>query len=176
MNWIAAFELIASGATAAGVLIAAYQLRLTKQQALTQFEDEVNRQYREIARRLPVKAFLGEDLDAEEFGRALDEFFYYIDLCNEQVFLRRNGRVRWDTWVNWRDGIQSNLALPAFRRAWEEIKGRSESFDHLRMLEKDGFRTDPASWSDDHLSTLKQSSPSRLPLTRPVSVRGTPGE
>lgn len=147
MDWIATIGLVASGATAAGVLVAAYQLRLTKQQALTQFEDEINREYREIARRLPVKALLGEDLDVEEFSRALDEFYYYIDLCNEQVYLRRKGRVRSDTWFNWRDGIQANLARPAFRRAWEEIKARSDSFDDLRELERSGFRTDPVSWT-----------------------------
>ena len=72
---------------------------------------------------------------------------HYIDLTNEQIFLRQYNRVSAKTWENWRDGIKSNLARPAFKRAWNEIKLRvPKSFEELRRLEKVDFKDDPLKW------------------------------
>jgi len=60
---VALLTLAASAATAFGVILAAWQLRLTKEQARIQFEDGLNAQYRECIRHLPVRAMLGEPLD-----------------------------------------------------------------------------------------------------------------
>ena len=57
-EWIQA---TASIATAVAVFVAGWQLRLTKRQAITAFEDELARQYREIAQRLPIEALLREE-------------------------------------------------------------------------------------------------------------------
>jgi hypothetical protein len=144
LDWVTA---IASIATAVGVLMAWWQIRLAKQQAITQFEDNMAREYREIALRLPVRALLGEELDEKEYAQALDDFYHYIDLSNEQTFLRQNKRISAETWKNWCDGIKSNLSRPAFRKAWEEIKSRAnDSFAELRRLEASGFKDDPHSW------------------------------
>lgn len=122
------------------------QVKLRKEQATTSFEDELSREYRELARDLPVKVLLGDELDESEFEENFQELYYYIDLSNEQVFLRFEGRVSKETWENWQAGIESNLNRPAFREAWEQIKARSESFDELRRLERKNFQTDPADW------------------------------
>ena len=45
-------QAIASVATAVGVLLAGWQLRVGKQQGLTSFEDSLASQYRDIIRRL----------------------------------------------------------------------------------------------------------------------------
>jgi len=130
-----------------GVLFAGWQLFLTKRQAITSFEDSVSREFREIAQRIPVKALLGEALSAAELTEAPDEFYHYIDLSNEQVFLRLNGRVSKATWRNWADGISSLLRRPAFRAAWEEIKAKApDSFEELRLLEAHEFQADPRTW------------------------------
>lgn len=50
---------ISSLFTAVGVLLAFRQLQLAKRQALTTFEDQMAAQYRELIRRIPVKALLG---------------------------------------------------------------------------------------------------------------------
>jgi len=123
----------ASVATAAGVLIAGWQLRLAKQQAITAFEDQLGSQYREIARRLPVQALLGEKLDPATQASALPEFYHYFDLSNEQAFLYRRKRVRRHTWTEWSEGIEQNLRRPAFMTAWAEVTARApESFNDLR--------------------------------------------
>jgi hypothetical protein len=131
------------------LILTFWQVRLVKRMAITQFEDTLGREYREPAGRLPTRALLGEELSEEEHQRALDEFIHYIDLCNEQVFLRRCKRLSLATWENWRDGIQSNLAQPAFARAWCEVQARSKNFRELRWLEEEKFKSDPAEWGPE---------------------------
>lgn len=145
--WISA---VVSGVSALGLILTFYQVRLVKRLAITQFEDTLGREYRELAARLPTKALLGECLTDDEHKQALDEFIHYVDLCNEQVFLRRCGRISASTWENWRDGIQTNLVLPAFARAWSEIKDRSANFQGLRRLETEQYKSDPANWVEDN--------------------------
>jgi hypothetical protein len=104
----------------------------------------LTREYRELSRGIPVKAHLGEELTKEEFDAALSAIYQYIDLTNEQIFLRINGRIYKATWDNWVDGIQANFRRPAFKQAWAYIQEHSKgSFDELRRLEKDGFSGDP---------------------------------
>lgn len=126
-------QTLAALATAFGVFVAAWQLRHTKDQALTTFEDQLAAQYREIARRLPVKALLGERLDDSEQAAALADFYHYFDLSNEQAYLHSCGRVRPQTWEEWRQGIEANVSRPAFEEAWCEIQKRSpNSFGDLK--------------------------------------------
>jgi hypothetical protein len=84
MNWSwSALQAIASVVTAAGIIIGAIQLRLTKKINQTQFEDDLTKQYREITEMIPVKALLGEELTPEEFKEAQKGLYYYVDLSNE---------------------------------------------------------------------------------------------
>ena len=130
-----------------GIGIGAYQLKHTRQQALTTFEDSLAREYRELANRLPTKALLGKPLNEVEQQIAFDELYHYFDLSNEQVFLRNIGRVRRDTWIYWRDGIKANFGRPAFACAWEEIKTLApKDFTELHRLIEGNFQEDPEKW------------------------------
>jgi hypothetical protein len=122
---------LASVATAVGVAVAAYQLFVARQQARTTFEDSLNAQYRVVIERLPLEALFGEQINrAEVFGH-LPHFYRYFDLCNEQAFLQKNGRISKKTWQNWEDGIRANMSRPAFALAWSEVAGRaSGDFDY----------------------------------------------
>jgi hypothetical protein len=138
----------ASVATAVGVLLAWWQIKQSSLQAATSFEDGLAREYREIAQRLPVVALLGGELSGDDLQDNLDDFYHYIDLSNEQVFLRQQGRIRETTWLNWREGIESNLTRPAFAAAWAIIKEKApRSFGELRRLEISTFSEDPRRWS-----------------------------
>ena len=126
---------IANSATALAVIFAAIQIWLAKKQEATSFEDSLVKEYREIAARLPTKALLGEPLTDEQHEQCFDEMYHYFDLCNEQAFLKKNGRVSKKTWRFWSDGIKSNLRRPAFERAWSEIAARSNGdFSELREV------------------------------------------
>jgi len=66
------------------------------------------------------------------------------DLSNEQIYLRKKGRVRKDTWEDWKKGIQANLSKPAFLDVWNEVKDKSPgTFSFLEALEKRNFNFDP---------------------------------
>jgi hypothetical protein len=147
-RWPEMVEQIGAIATAVGVLLGAWQLRRSAIQARTDFEDRVAEEYRRISQRIPVEALLGDGLSPEKQSECLAVFYQYIDLSNEQVFLRMTRRISKRTWVNWRDGIRSHLARSAFASAWQEIKVRAaDNFDELRLLEKSNFEGDPATWS-----------------------------
>ena len=156
-DWKEIIQLLASVATALGVGVAAYQIWVAKKQSKTSFEDDYTRQYREIIQRIPVKALLNEDLPDNDFQSALNEIYNYIDLTNEEIFLRRQNRIGTKTWENWRDGIESNLKLPAFKKAWELIKEKTPSnfFEELRCFEVWNFKPDPKSWNDKDIEECR---------------------
>lgn len=135
MNTFEIIQSVASIATAIGVAIAAWQLRLSKRQAQSQFEDTFAEQYRSIASSLPLDALLGRPLSDQELNDSLRIFYNYFDLSNEQAFLAAHGRLRPETWENWREGIQQHLARPAFSQAWEHLSPDLDgSFDELKKL------------------------------------------
>ena len=71
MNWHSLLQDAAAVATAAGVIVAARQLYLSKDQAVAQFEDSLNEQYRSLLKELPLAALLGQQLTAAELEEAL---------------------------------------------------------------------------------------------------------
>jgi hypothetical protein len=137
---------LATCVAAAGVWFAHKQLHTSRQIAQLQFEDALAKEYRDLVNRLPTKALLGDPLDHDEYPKSFDELFRYVDLSNEQVNLRQRGRISREVWQQWCQGIEVNLKLPAFARAWADIKGRSQSFEELRRLEREHFKTDPNTW------------------------------
>jgi hypothetical protein len=149
-DWVSSVAAIgtAIGAivAAVGVLFAYRQLCTSKKIAQAQFEDGLAKEYRELTSGIPTKALLGENLSESEYQDSFDELFRYVDLTNEQVSLRQLGRISEEVWWYWLSGIQSNLRLPAFSCAWTDIKGRCMSFEELRRLENEGFKTDPRKW------------------------------
>jgi hypothetical protein len=138
---------IATSVTAVGVWYARHQLQTTREIAQVQFEDALDREYRALANELPKKALFGLELSDSEYEAAFDELYCYVDLCNQQLQLRQRGRISADVWTNWSEGIRDNLSLPAFKRAWTEIKRKSKSFRELRKLEGDQFASDPNVWA-----------------------------
>jgi hypothetical protein len=124
-----------------------WQIRLTKKLHRYDFEDTLNREYREIMRNLPMDAKLGKPLTSDELSKSVDYFMSYFDLTNEEIHFRQAGRISTATWVYWKDGIRQNLQLPAFQAAWDLIKkGSAEIFHELRKLEESNFKGDPKSW------------------------------
>jgi len=142
-EWITA---IATTVLAFGVFFAFRQLRTSKGIAQSQFEDGLAKEYRDIVSGISARAMLGEDLSETDYQNSFGVLFRYIDLTNEQVSLRQRKRISENAWWYWVSGIQANLRLPVFCRAWDEIKVKSKSFDELRRLEKEDFKTDPAKW------------------------------
>lgn len=138
---------LVSIATAVGVLIAAFQLRTSSKIAQSEFEDSIDQQYRDLARGIPVDALIGKSVSEEKKELTRELIYNYLDLCNEQIFLRRKNRIRKDTWVDWCTGMESNLSKKEFAKIWVEVKTESpKTFTFLERLEKDKFIGDPLKW------------------------------
>lgn len=140
-------QVVGTAATAFAVLLVWLQVRLQKRQAITAFEDSLAKEYRDVVQQIPVGALLGRTLGEEEQGSHLGSFYRYIDLTNQQVFLRKTGRISAETWCYWQDGIKDVLTLPAFADAWRTLKAQApKTFQELRRLEDEGFKKDPSRW------------------------------
>ena len=146
-------ETLAGVATAVGVVFVWLQFRQANRQSQTNFEDDLAREYRELARHIPTEALLNKELSGSEQEKALPYLYQYVDLCNEQTFLRMVDRISEKTWTFWRDGLRTNLARPAFKAAWDRIKADCpNSFEELRLLESSNFKDDPRQWKESSLS------------------------
>jgi hypothetical protein len=117
-------EVLRTGAALVGagsIVFAARSFRLTKDQAVTTFEDSLAREYREITGLLPPVAFYQNERaflsDAEK--RAV---FRYFDLCNEQLRLIDEQRVRPVTAEIWKAGIEELMSRPTFKSCWKELQ------------------------------------------------------
>lgn len=185
-------KILTPAATLISATIIAYQIQQRKKQFVTEFEDEMTNQYREIAYQIPVDSLLEEstseqiNTDSKEkvpqkvsknhdhkgkimiksggtgennsdYEGELKDYYRYIDLSNEQIFLRKEGRIRKSTWENWEEGIRSNLSKKDFRNAWSEINRRSgSSFNEIKNLLDDSKSDDPRYWEHPYLSRLEK--------------------
>jgi hypothetical protein len=125
---------VGSFATALTVAAAAVQIYYATRQEKTEFEDSLVREYRQLLAELPPYVLRAdrscpEQLPDDDFRT----FYRYLDLSNEQVFLRKKCRIRKDTWKEWSSGIASNLSKPGFDHAWREAK-KNSAFLELRCL------------------------------------------
>lgn len=150
--------LLSSLATTVGVFFAWYQIRRTGDLHRTQFEDSLSKEYRELVQRIPIKVFLGQDLTPDEFEQAKPVLFHYLNLTNDQIFLRSKDRISRAVWEDWREGIQSNIVdIKAIRELWSDIKQNSQNFHELRKLEESNFNDDPINWKQ-----LPHKTPTKL--------------
>lgn len=82
------FTTIANIATAVGVLLAAWQLWLSRKQSITTFEDSFSREYRELAAKLPTKALLGQPLSEDKYkGTLMSSITTSISAMNKPFFI-----------------------------------------------------------------------------------------
>lgn len=87
MTIIETLAALANIATAAAVVVGAWQLVLVHRLSVTNFENTFSKEYRELAAKLPTKALLGEEFTDDEHAKHFDEMYHYFYLCNEQAFL-----------------------------------------------------------------------------------------
>jgi len=143
-------EAVSAVVTALGVCFAAWQIKQNREQARTQFEDNLDAQYRSIIQQIPADVLLDKkDIPSCENYR--EHIYNYLDLSNEQIHLRQLGRISTERWVLWCQGIQSNLQIASFGSLWQEVKeydqGKEEpTFTKLTQLEASNFTEDPKNW------------------------------
>jgi hypothetical protein len=135
---------IAGIATAIGVAFGAAQLWLNRAQDRTAFEDRIADKYRKTIKPQITRALL-DPLDNRQ-REIVEPVYEYLDLCNEEVFLRIHGRVAKRTWEEWCRGICSNLTHEAIREGWQLAIEQLNDFDELWLLHVSGYK-DPRTWN-----------------------------
>ena len=111
------------------------------------FEDSINKEYRDIIQRTPYKALMDEDVSFSRIEAVNNEIYNYMDLCNEQVYLRMSNRVSKKTWNNWQDGMRTNFELKVFNNTVTEVFEKFPSnFSELQRVKASDFNTDPKKW------------------------------
>jgi hypothetical protein len=169
MTWIdQALRDAAALGTAAGVAIAAIQLRRQARQAQAGFEDDLAREYRELTRHLPPEALLGVEPTEPPSAWSQQElapFVQYIDLCNEQLYLGdpKQKRVSERTLRDWKEGMRHHFRLPYFASAWAYVYEATN-------------RIEPPDGSDRSYQRLAGFIPPREPTAKlPARHASAPG-
>jgi len=136
---------VGSLVTALGVGFGAWQIKVGKDQAQATFEDSLDQQYRSLSMELPVNALIGEPVEEKDKNKVRELIYNYLDLANEQVYLRAKGRISKHTWASWSKGIKLLLAKPSFKEVYNEIKDKCD-FTYLNRLVASNFTSDPKAW------------------------------
>lgn len=83
---------IGSLVTAIGVAFVGVQIRITKKHAQAKFEDSMDQQYRILSMGIPVDVLMGQEKEVREL------IYNYLDLSNEQIYLRAKECISSLTW------------------------------------------------------------------------------
>lgn len=144
-------------ATVFGVGVAAHQIRRSNIQQRVMFEDSINKEYRDIIQRIPYKVLIGDEVPLSEANAVHNEIYNYMDLCNEQIYLRMSDRVSKKTWNNWQEGMKTNFELKVFNDTLGEVFEKLPSnFIELQSVKALNFSTDPKKYkiSDNLLKRI----------------------
>lgn len=131
--------------TSIGVGFIAWQIRLQKKQSQADFEDNLDKEYRQITIALPVDVLLGKKPHSEKSEEVRNLIYNYLDLCNEQICLRAKGRISKLTWISWCVGMKIHLNSNTFLDVYKECSGLA-SWTYLTKLVESDFKTDPNTW------------------------------
>jgi hypothetical protein len=158
----------------AGFILTLYELKQFEKAEKTKLENKLNKEYRELVREIPIEAMLDDDVDWDSDTPEVDRvsvIYPYIDLTNQQIFLRKKGKITYSRWKDWEEGIRIHLSQDEFQRAWEKIKDETnydgvKSFDELRALESppQNFDTDPHYWGVSCRRKLLRKFKEKSPL------------
>ncbi|GIT97296.1 hypothetical protein [Sulfurovum sp. TSL1] len=147
IEFLKAYAFLAPYGIMGGVIVAMTQIWKNTSQSITTFEDSISKEYREIIRAIPYNALIGAELTEIEKDKVYNEIYNYMDFCNEQIYLRKQGRIRKDTWQNWQSGMKMNFALPIFNEISINIFDElNDIFEELRKVKNTNFNTDPKYW------------------------------
>ncbi len=136
---------VAAIATAVGVGFAAWQIRLSKKQSQAEFEDGFDQQYRVLSMSLPVDVLIGKEISNSSVDEVRELIYNYLDLSNEQIYLRAKGRITRLTWMSWAAGIKQHMNRVGFKKIYNEVRSESH-FTYLDRVMDESFGTDPVDW------------------------------
>lgn len=121
MSLITWIDAAAGVATAAGVAFAAAQLWQADRQSTAAFEQTFVERYIDVTSRIPLELLLGSVAYSPADLKSRRAFYDYFELCEEEAFYAKAGRINSRTWDDWREAIRANLSKQGFAEAWADI-------------------------------------------------------
>lgn len=138
-------ELIALAAALAAAALVVVTLKGIRDQLWMMTFAEYTRRYSEIMDGLPFEArrpggnFSLSGLPDPERQRVLGITRKYLNLCSEDLFLTRKGKIDKETWTIWKTGIKDTMRLPCFQGAWTALRAEYDFFpDFCNFMDKLG--------------------------------------
>ncbi len=120
---IATFGLVLATAALVGVT-----LKGIREQLWLMTFAEYTRRYTEIMDDVPFDARRpGAKFDISSLSASAREAFLeaarsYLNLCSEELYLHKRGRLDRKTWQIWEVGIRDTLRCPGFQAAWAVLR------------------------------------------------------
>jgi len=101
-----------------------------------QFYSRFVERYEEILLKLPSNIYskdfnYNEIQDKESFLRAMRSYF---DLCSQEYYLYKKGKLKEEIWKEWEEGIDSSIKLSAFKNAWIELPNSQSTYNDFRKF------------------------------------------
>jgi len=96
------------------------------------FFAEYTKRYQKIMFHLPENM---DDIDGLKNKETRRYLRIYFDLCDEQYFLYRKGRLNRRIWKNWKEGMESMFSTKIVSTYWKENRTDSSKFNDF--VEKD---------------------------------------
>jgi hypothetical protein len=119
-----------------------------------EFADSYVQRYWEIREKFPMRVRIdgylrtgGELRLDEEQVRAIWD---YLELCEDEIDLRKQGTITYETWKIWAEGIESSVASYPFKGFMDDLEAELERnavpvsrrpFSNLRQLRDSGHTT-----------------------------------
>lgn len=113
---------------------------IRNQQRISIFSEYTGR-FSYIIRELPYSAFdtkasALKTLSKDERGRTMALVSSYFDLCSEEYYLSKLGKVDSETWSLWERGLVHTVRLPTFRDVWKKIKTEKYDESFIKYMDK----------------------------------------
>lgn len=132
---VVAITEIAAVVVGAGAILLA--LKGVREQLWLMTFTEYTKRYSDIVKDLPSEArrpqgnFDLTKLDPEQRDRVLNTMRNYLNLCSEEYFLAKRGRIDPETWGIWQAGISETLNLPWCRETWDAVRDEYRYFQEF---------------------------------------------
>lgn len=125
--------------TSLGVVGVAFTVWSVRRSNRLNFEQHFTDRYRDVVARIPLRHLRGHaesHRDGDDPDRIERAYFDYFELCEEQFYYRKSGRITNGTWRDWEIGIRSNGRLASFGHAWSEFADVRSEYGRANLFEK----------------------------------------
>lgn len=144
-DWTLVVTVITAAITALALLITVLSFR---KQLQLQFFADYTKRYQEIILNFPEQIndhdFSIDDLASEARDKTLRYMRAYFDLCSEEYFLWKNGRIDNKTWEEWKSGMCFAFSKPAFKQAWNKLHMDTIYYGDFTSLVKSSINSELA--------------------------------